>query len=207
MLKKLRFNKYSFAIAMLYISLFITCKDDPDYIIKITSQRNQLAEYFTNPATTPLATEDLLHFEGLKFYPISRDYCIQAKWIKADKLDTIFIEHTLNKRYSFIPWGKIAFEIKGRQVVLTAFRSTDTTRNQELFVPFRDMTCGKESYSAGRYLDIPIPSDSSIIIDFNLAYNPYCAYSSSYSCPVVPKENYIKESITAGQMNDSPHRN
>jgi uncharacterized protein (DUF1684 family) len=67
-----------------------------------------------------------------------------------------------------------------------------------LFLPFSDLTCGKESYIGGRYIDLKIPTSDTILIDFNTAYNPYCAYNHKYSCPIVPLENDLPVAINAG---------
>ncbi len=74
-----------------------------------------------------------------------------------------------------------------------------------LFVPFRDKTCGTETYGAGRYLDLEDPAGAEVLIDFNLAYNPYCAYSESYSCPLPPPENWLEIPVTAGERKYEPH--
>jgi uncharacterized protein (DUF1684 family) len=68
-----------------------------------------------------------------------------------------------------------------------------------LFIPFRDLTSGKESYGGGRYIDTEIPAGETLILDFNRAYNPYCAYSHRYSCPIPPEENTLKVEIRAGE--------
>lgn len=100
-------------------------------------------------------------------------------------------------------YGYIYFELNGKKCRLTAYQNMELIKKEEyknyLFIPFRDGTSGVESYGGGRYLDVTIPENETITIDFNLAYNPYCAYSYRYSCPVPPEENTLKIRIEAGE--------
>ncbi len=92
--------------------------------------------------------------------------------------------------------AKLSFNIEGEPVELTALRSPG---HPGLFLPFRDATSGSESYGAGRYLDLEDPVDGKLHVDFNLAYNPYCAYSDDYSCALPPHENWLTVPIRAGE--------
>ena len=74
-----------------------------------------------------------------------------------------------------------------------------------MFLPFSDETNGIESYGGGRYIDLRIPEGNTLIIDFNSAYNPYCAYNDKYSCPIVPRENYLRTRIEAGVKKFKDH--
>ena len=101
-------------------------------------------------------------------------------------------------------YGEAHFELDGEKIVLPIYQSHSLRVKEEykdhLFLPFQDLTNGTESYGGGRYLDLRIPTGDTIVIDFNKAYNPYCAYSSRYSCPVPPKENRMKVAVRAGVM-------
>ncbi len=77
----------------------------------------------------------------------------------------------------------------------------ESTHDPYYFVPFKDLTNGTETYPAGRYLDIPVTENDIITVDFNVAYNPYCAYSPYYSCPLPPMENHLKVRISTGEKN------
>ena len=92
------------------------------------------------------------------------------------------------------------FELKGEVFQLVLFRPLQKPDNL-LFLPFADGTSALETYGAGRYLDFEIPVDNELIIDFNLAYNPYCVFSDKYSCPLPPKENFLAVAIEAGEKN------
>lgn len=96
-------------------------------------------------------------------------------------------------------YGQFHFTVDGKECVLTAYQSAD--HPEHLFLPFKDATNGTETYGAGRYIDVSAQPDASVhyVIDFNLAYNPYCAYNPAYSCPVVPRENFLTVPIRAGE--------
>ncbi|MDJ1492424.1 DUF1684 domain-containing protein [Cytophagaceae bacterium DM2B3-1] len=100
-------------------------------------------------------------------------------------------------------YGKLVFKVKGEECVLTVYQSMDLLRNpmykDYLFVPFTDLTTDESSYGAGRYMDMRISDDEIVWIDFNKAYNPYCAYSDQYSCPITPAENRLPVKIEAGE--------
>jgi uncharacterized protein (DUF1684 family) len=102
-----------------------------------------------------------------------------------------------------VSFGRIHFTIQKEDFVLTAFQDLENPRGK-LFIPFTDLTNGKETYGGGRYLDIIIPETDSFILDFNLAYNPYCAYNHTYSCPIPPEENFINNQVKAGEKKLQP---
>ena len=99
-------------------------------------------------------------------------------------------------------YGILYFELKGNSYKLNIYQGqelmNEADRKDYLFLPFSDETNGLESYGGGRYIDTRIPEGDTMIIDFNKAYNPYCAYNEKYSCPIVPRENYLKTRIEAG---------
>ena len=99
-------------------------------------------------------------------------------------------------------FGVIEFELKGERYTLNIYQGEDSLKDEAykdyLFLPFLDATNGEETYGGGRYIDLRIPDGDTIIIDFNKAYNPLCVYNKKYSCPIVPRENYVSARIEAG---------
>jgi uncharacterized protein (DUF1684 family) len=98
--------------------------------------------------------------------------------------------------------AELHFRIGDRDLRLAGFADSHEHHLHELFVPFRDATSGRETYGAGRYLEVEVrPANGTYraTLDFNLAYNPYCAYSPDYSCPIPPAENTLPVAITAGE--------
>jgi len=105
----------------------------------------------------------------------------------------------------FLRWGEFQFRISGQEQILQAYKNNPI--EDRLFIPFKDETSGKETYSAGRYIDLEPERDRTPegrwILDFNKAYNPWCVYSEAYTCPFVPLENWLKVPIRAGEKNYS----
>lgn len=99
-------------------------------------------------------------------------------------------------------YGKLHFKLNNKSFTLHVYQNEDLVKKKGyedyLFIPFTDLTSGEESYGGGRYLDMRIGDLTNPYIDFNLSYNPYCAYNSKYSCPIPPKENFINFRIEAG---------
>jgi uncharacterized protein (DUF1684 family) len=92
----------------------------------------------------------------------------------------------------------VTFTLEKSLLTLKAYRAQNST-DSSLFVPFNDLTNGVETYKSGRYLNLYIPDNGAIVVDFNLAYNPYCAYNKKYSCPIPPVENRLNVKIKAGE--------
>ncbi len=98
----------------------------------------------------------------------------------------------------FVRWGKISFEVENQPAQLTVYKDTDSG---EFFLPFADATSGNETYGAGRYLEVEVLPNGQLLVEFNYAYNPYCAYNERWSCPITPLENRIQVPIRAGEKN------
>ena len=109
----------------------------------------------------------------------------------------------------YLKYGELVFNLKGGPFLLNFYQPPDLIVMEGfedyLFLPFLDETNGLESYGGGRYIDARIPEGNTIVIDFNKAYNPYCAYNDKYSCPLVPRENYLKTRIEAGVKTFAKH--
>ncbi len=164
--------------------------------------QENLNKSFLDTVSSPLKKEDLKTFKGLDFFPIDRKYIVKAKFIKSKKEKVFKMKTSTERTPSYKKYGELFFTIDGKQLQLNVYQNIELMRRKEyknhLFLPFTDLTCGKLSYESGRYIDIQIPESDAIIIDFNKAYNPYCAYNFKYSCPIVPSENYLAIEINAG---------
>lgn len=137
----------------------------------------------------------------LDYYPVDRNYAVVAVFTK--KKGRKFKMPTSSERNpTYRKFGELSFELDGENLKLNVYQNLELRDRQYrnyLFLPFRDATSGTETYGAGRYLDLEIPEGDTILIDFNMCYNPYCAYSYRYSCPVPPKENTLPLAILAGE--------
>lgn len=156
---------------------------------------------FSDSLTSPLMKEDLVNFKGLDFFPIDKKYSVQATF-KRVKGKAFEMKTTTDRKPQYRVYGVLKFQIEGKELQLFVYQNLELiTRpgfKDYLFLPFSDMTNGNETYIGGRYLDMRIPKEKMVTIDFNKAYNPYCAYNYKYSCPIVPLENDLKVEIKAG---------
>ena len=164
-------------------------------------QKKINAEY-ADARTSPLLANDLKTFKSLDFYPISSKYFVNAKLVKAKNEKAFEMKTSTSRRPKYIKYGTVFFSIDGVALQLNVYQDLALSKSDKyknhLFLPFSDLTCGKESYIGGRYIDLEIPKGNTIEIDFNQSYNPYCAYNHQYSCPIVPLENDLNIAIKAG---------
>lgn len=157
---------------------------------------------FADSLHSPLLEEDRLHFETLDFFPIDKKYVVSARFVKLKKQKPFDMPTTTERKPRYIKFGELHFTLEGKNCVLTVYKNIDLSKRKGfkdyLFLPFLDATNGKETYGGGRYLDMRAPKSNEVEIDFNKAYNPYCAYNPEYSCPIVPLENELSVEIKAG---------
>jgi uncharacterized protein len=154
---------------------------------------------------TPLLPEQQKNFKGLNYFAPDRDYLVEATLVKSARQQDVAMKTSGDRTPVYVRYGVATFMLKGKPYTLAVFRnkkmlelSQDTS---SLFIPFRDETCGTESYGGGRYIDCEIPaSGNKVKLDFNKAYNPYCAYNPNYSCVIPPEENRLPLRIEAGEM-------
>ena len=144
---------------------------------------------------------EMQSFEHLLYFPPDRDFAVDAKLVVHPEPEKIEIPTTRNLIKTFYKYAAIEFEIDGEQQQLTALKSELTGEGSKgLFIAFRDATTGRETYGAGRYLQIEEPESESFVLDFNRAFNPLCNYSDAYNCTLPPHENHMKVAIRAGEM-------
>ena len=193
------------------VIMMSSCKQDTNttYFEEIEAYRDELNREFSDTASTPLTEEGLANFHGLDFFPLDPEYCVEAQFVLNTEQDTFGMPTNTARRPLYVMYGKAHFRLQGQDIVLEIYRSEAAKEIEEfkeyLFLPFMDLSNGNESYGGGRYLDLKIPSGESIIIDFNKAYNPYCAYNHRYSCPIPPEVNHMDIAIPAGVMAYKDH--
>jgi uncharacterized protein (DUF1684 family) len=164
-------------------------------------QKKLNAEY-ADPKTSPLTKADLKTFKSLEFYPVDLKYCITAKFKRTPNEKPFNMATTTGRKAVYVKYGEVTFSLNGKPFKLDIFQSPDLIKEEEykdyLFLPFTDNTNGETSYAGGRYIDMKQPKGDTIQIDFNKAYNPYCAYNHDYSCPIPPSQNFVDADIKAG---------
>lgn len=160
-----------------------------------------LNKTFKDPETSPLPDRYRKDFEGLDFFEPDSLYRVKARIARTPEAQPFLMPTTTSRQTREIRYGIVYFVLDGRNFELELYRSLEPDESAEkdrLFLPFLDNTNGISTYEGGRYLDLDIPEGDSLIIDFNRAYNPYCTYNKKYSCPIVPRVNYLDTEIKAG---------
>ena len=143
----------------------------------------------------------------LSFFAIDSNYRVNAVFERVTDTIGFTMKTSGNGKDHYFKYGKLSFTINGTGLYLFIYQSKDLMKSKDyadyLFVPFTDLTTGDRTYGSGRYLDFTIPQiiNNTLLIDFNKSYNPYCAYSTEYHCPIPPKENLLPIAINAGEMN------
>jgi len=191
---------------MRYLLLFaLTLKanflfSQENYQEKMQKYRDSIDLSFSDSATSILKVQDRLVFHGLNYFPVNEKYVVKAEFIKIDKGKIFEMITTTSRRPVYFIYGKLVFQIDSQAFELFLYKLKDPKDGYEnwLFCPFSDLTNGEETYGGGRYLDFTIDDMKNPVIDFNLCYNPYCAYNDRYSCPVPPKENFLNIRVEAG---------
>jgi len=172
---------------------------------QITEERKEKDKFFKLSPESPIPYGDRSDFDSLNYYPVKVELRFELELHEHKDKKEIKIEDTKKNARQFIRWGEFQFSAESKKCTLQAYKSD--SREEGLFIPFRDATSGQETYGAGRYLDLSLrnrTSNGKWVLDFNKAYNPWCAYSSDFACPFVPPENWLKVSVRAGEKN-YPH--
>jgi len=171
---------------------------------EIQQHQYELNTFYADVEESPLTEEDLKIFKSLDFFPINENYKVEASFELTPNEPVFEMLTTTDRLANYRKYGIATFSIDEKEIKLSLYRNQKYLDHPEygklLFLPFKDLTNGDTSYGGGRFIDIDIPekNSSSIIIDFNKAYNPYCAYNKKYSCPIPPYENHLEVAIEAG---------
>lgn len=164
--------------------------------------QEKLNNEFRDPETSPLPDRYRKDFNGLDFFAPDSTYLITAKLTRTPEALPFFMPTSTGGQTEETVYGKISFVLEGKMHELEVYRNMELMQQEKyknyLFLPFSDRTNGEETYEGGRYLDLTVPEGDTILLDFNKAYNPYCAYNAKYSCPLVPKQNRLDTEIRAG---------
>jgi uncharacterized protein (DUF1684 family) len=176
---------------------------DGAYIKEIEAMRREKDYFFKEDEDSPIPARLRETFSGLSYFPADAKFRVRARLMRDPNPKRVVLATSKGIPREMIRVGVFESEIDGAIQRLAAFTAVPQPghhhEDRSLFVPFRDATSGKESYGAARYLDIEELSADDYRIDFNLAYNPYCAYSDDYVCPFPPQENWLTVPIRAGE--------
>ncbi|MEO5789274.1 MAG: DUF1684 domain-containing protein [Gelidibacter sp.] len=184
------------------IFLLLGCNQPKERLQGETEFQRNLNSEFKDASKSPLKKKDRRDFKALDFFKVDSAYVVQAAFRSTPDEKPFKMKTTTDRLPEYVKYGEVTFNLKGESFQLNVYRDLDLMNEEGfedyLFLPFLDDTNGDESYGGGRYIDLKIPEGNSMTIDFNTAYNPYCAYNEKYSCPIVPRENYIDVEVRAG---------
>lgn len=194
-----------FLFILTIITIFSNCTaQKTSYKDEIKLVQYELNTQYADTEESPLTKEDLKTFKALEFFEINKNYRVEARFELTPNTPVFEMQTTTERLPLYRKYGVAHFTINGKELELSIYQSQSLMSNSEyedyLFLPFNDLTNGNSSYGGGRFLDLIRPSEESktIVIDFNKAYNPYCAYNGKYSCPIPPSENNLTIKIPAG---------
>ncbi|WP_053975648.1 DUF1684 domain-containing protein [Mangrovimonas xylaniphaga] len=190
-------------LIFLFLGIFaLGCAQDKQPILGETTFQKKLNAEFRDATMSPLTDEDRKGFKGLSFFDVDSSYVVSATLHRIPDSPWFLMKTTTDRESKERVYGVLKFELKGISYELKVYQGEELMTQEGfedyLFLPFLDNTNGDESYGGGRYIDLKIPEGDSLTIDFNKAYNPYCAYNARYSCPIVPRDNYLNAEIKAG---------
>jgi hypothetical protein len=171
-------------------------------VISIEEHRADKHKEFLSEKS-PLSAKERKRFKGLHYYPIDLSYNVKAKLILVEKPVLFKMKTTTARLPDYQKFADAVFTLNGQQYTLEVYQNPDLMKKAEyadyLFIPFTDLTNGKDTYEVGRYLELRIPTGDEVELDFNKCYNPYCSYSPNYSCPIPPAANQLPIEIRAGE--------
>lgn len=166
---------------------------------EVEQARQEQIDFLKNNDDSPF--NDSIPFEGLKFYPVKNTFKVKAQLTPVDFNKELLLTNNKGGKERFLKYAYANFKINGKSCRLVLLRASKGRGSEQLFIPFTDQTNGDETYGAGRYLEVDVPQNDtgSLTLDFNKAFNPYCAYNSEYVCPMPPKENRLDVPVPAGE--------
>lgn len=193
--------KRFFLLLIILIST-VSCAQEKRLLKGETEFQKELNAEYKDASTSPLKDKDRKHFEGLDFFKFDSTYVVAASFKRTPKEKPFKMKTTTSRRPVYLKYGELNFNLKSKEYTLNIYQNQNLIEKEGyedyLFLPFLDETNGIETYGGGRYIDARIPEGDTMEIDFNKAYNPYCAYNDKYSCPIVQRQNYLRTKIEAG---------
>ena len=201
----MKFNRWFLIIAaiivcLIYVSLpkqgTIPAKSREDSLQTVESRKAK-DEQLRTAEDSPIP--DRANFKGLTYFPYSPKWVISFEMIRNEKVERVGLAMTDGSKDSLLVFGKAKAKIDGQNIELIVYQYD----SGDFFIPFKDKTAPTETYGGGRYLELPLTNikDNQILLDFNQAYFPFCAYNKTFACPVPPQANYINLRTPAGEKN------
>ena len=173
--------------------------DETDYVKRIAAARAEKDTFFQTSSESPVSGSNKALMLPLVYYPVDPTFNVPAALKPSDDRTTIMMPTSAGTEDPMRRVGTLEFTLHGQTMTLAAFAPAAARTVDRLFVPFRDLTSGKETYPAGRYLDLDRTATGIYQLDFNRAYNPNCYFDPKWICPLPPRENQLKIPVSAGE--------
>ncbi|MCC5936945.1 MAG: DUF1684 domain-containing protein [Lunatimonas sp.] len=194
-----------FIVVVVFGSLVYTLTgggESPEqYRERIEAERERQYKYLKFNLESPLTEVQKRELEQLEFYPVDQSFLVKARMEPIETKKMVEVPLTDGSVEKYVRHSFAVFELDGKEVRLLLLQAAKEVDKRNFFLAFADATSGEETYGGGRYLNLRQDGQRSITIDFNLAYNPYCAYNPDYACPIPPRENILEIPIRAGEKN------
>ncbi len=196
-------------ILLVLFSSALSFAQDKQLLLGETSYQKEQNAKFKEVLKSPLTEADRKTFKALDFFKFDSAYVVTANFKRTLNQTPFEMPTTTDRKPMYVKYGELSFVLKGKACKLSVYQNIELIKRAgyetHLFLPFIDETNGAESYGGGRYLDTSKPEGATMVLNFNEAYNPYCAYSPRYSCPVVPLENALEVKVEAGVKSYDKH--
>ena len=197
-------------VFLLLIGTSAWAQEVDSVLVENLEYRKELNLEFSDMSRSPLSARERASFKGLQFYEIDPTYRVMASLEVVSGSEFKKMKTSTSRMTSMRVYGILVFELKGKTFRVPVYQSesllTTPGYKDYLFFPFTDLTTGDETYGGGRYIDLTIPRKGNVLVlDFNKAYNPTCAYNPNFSCPFVPLENSLDIAIKAGVKFEGKH--
>ena len=170
---------------------------------QLQSHRREKDDFFDDHPQSPIPPGDRDDFSGLDYFDPDPDYRVNATVEVHEDPDPVEMDVSAGPAQRYLRVATLHFELGGEERELAGYSRED---HEGLFVPFRDKTTGQQTYEDGRYMEFETEGDledgAEMVLDFNLAYSPFCAYSETFACPLPPEENWLETEIRAGERRD-----
>ncbi len=182
------------------LPMAMTAADQEEWEIALVEARIEKNEVYADSAQTVLPRADLADFVGLNYYFPEQGLRFRVPLVSDARTDTVLLNKRKGEKVSYVRKGGVTIGHEGKPYTLSVFGPSDTRGGDYLWLPFYDLSNGEDTYPGGRYLDLELAADGTVLIDFNFAYNPLCAYNATrYNCTLPPEENRLPFAVVAGE--------
>jgi uncharacterized protein (DUF1684 family) len=177
--------------------------EQKSYISSIEKERAEKDNYMKNDPSSPFNQDVNARFQPLKYYDIDPAFVFKSRLYEFDTKDTVKIFGTKGEERKAVRYGYVVFNHESNKYNINVYKGTSKHGEEYYSIWFTDKTTGESTYGVGRYLDFELNPDKEYVytVDFNKAYNPYCAYSAKFSCAIPTKEDHINLAVEAGEKN------